>query len=58
MLFQPKNKSDLENKIRHLIGNTDLVLEMGKNARNTAEKEYNPNLHYEKLINLYKKVTH
>lgn len=56
ILFRSGDSRDLENKIRNLINNKDLVLEMGKNARDIAEKEYNANLHYEMLMKAYRKV--
>lgn len=56
VLFRSGDSCDLEDKIRYLINNQTLVLDMGKNARNIAEKEYNADLHYERLMGVYEKV--
>lgn len=56
MLFRSGDPKDLEDKISYLFDHKDSVSEMGKNARETVEKEYNADLHYERLIEAYKKI--
>ena len=56
ILFRSGDKWDLEDKIRYLVNNKDIVLELGKNARNIVEKEYDPDLHYERLMKVYEQI--
>ncbi|MEW6570930.1 MAG: glycosyltransferase family 4 protein [Nitrospirota bacterium] len=56
LLFEPGNHEDLRQKINYLLNNPSKVLEMGRNARQKVEKEYNAELHYQRLIALYEKV--
>jgi len=53
LLFEHGNVKDLRNKIIKLLSEPDKVLQMGKNARALAEKEYNADLHYERLMKVY-----
>ena len=55
-LFRPGDVKDLAEKINYLLDNKNLISEMGKNARETVEKEYNADLHYERLMEVYEKV--
>ena len=55
-LFRPGYAKDLAEKINYLLGDKNLIPEMGKNARETVEKEYNADLHYERLMEAYKDV--
>lgn len=54
-LCEAQNSVDLADKILKLWNQKDLILEMGKNARNKVEKVYAPRLHVEKLMNIYQK---
>jgi len=56
LLFEPGNAEDLRSKIKYLLASPDKAAQMGKNARALVEKEYNPERHYEKLIEIYHKV--
>jgi len=57
-LFRSGDVKDLAEKINYLLDNKNLISEMGKNARETVEKEYNADLHYERLMEVYEKVLH
>ena len=52
-LVKPGSSQDIADKIQYLSDNIDLSREMGKNARQKAEKLYKPELHYNKLIEIY-----
>ena len=54
--FEPGNSGDLRNKIKCLLDNQDKAIQMGKNARALVEKEYNAEIHYKHLIEIYNKV--
>lgn len=56
LTFEPANADDLRNKIEYLIRNCDKIIEMGKNARKFVEKEFNPEKHYKKLMEVYEKA--
>ena len=56
LLFESHNVDDLANKIQYLIDNKDTVSEMGKMARRRVEERYNSDLHYERLMEVYKQV--
>lgn len=58
ILFRSGDVKDLTQKIEYLLDNKNLISEMGRNARKTVEKEYNANLHYERLMDVYNKVLH
>ena len=55
-LFKPGGVSDLINKIIKLLENPELIRKMGEKARKDAEKKYTPEIHYRRLIMLYKKA--
>jgi len=55
MLFNSGDVDDLAEKINYLLNNKNLVV-MSRNARKTVEKKYNENIHYEKLVEVYKKL--
>jgi len=56
LLFKSGNVDDLAEKINYLLNNKNLVVEMGKNARKKVEEKYSENVHYERLMEAYKKV--
>jgi len=56
LLFEPGNADDLAEKIRHLIDNQHLLGEMGRRAREKVEIRYNPQLHYQRLMDIYRSV--
>lgn len=56
LIFQPKNSSDLADKINRLLDSPDLLKSMSRQAREKAEKLYSKNLHIEQLIKIYQSV--
>jgi len=54
LLVKPGNIDDLAEKIDKLWNNTKLYRELGKNAREYAEKNFGPEEHYVKLMSIYK----
>ncbi len=55
-LFESNNISDCAEKINKLWTNIDLCKKIGRNARDCAEREYNPEVHYQKLMEIYQKA--
>lgn len=54
-LFEPGNEDDLSNIISNFLNlSQENIIKMGKNARKKVEKQYSPEIHYEKLINVYR----
>ncbi len=53
LTFEPRNAEDLRDKIDYLKNSPDKISEMGKNARKFAEKELNPEKHYQQLMKIY-----
>ncbi len=56
LLFDPGNAEDLASAIAWLAGHPDECMEMGRRAREFAEREYSPESHYPRLIEAYKRV--
>lgn len=54
LLFKPENVQDLQEKITILYNDDDLVRILGANARRKAEKFYNPEDHYKKIVRIYR----
>lgn len=54
-LFEPKNSEDLSNKIKLLLDNNELLVQLGKNARAKVEKDFSPETHMNKLKELFEK---
>jgi glycosyltransferase involved in cell wall biosynthesis len=53
LLFERGNVDDLAEKVQYLLDRPTLVVEMGKQARAKAEREYNPDLHYQRIADIY-----
>lgn len=53
LTFKAGDKLDLKNKILYLIKNIDRFEEMGRKARKFTEENFNPEKHYQKLLNIY-----
>jgi glycosyltransferase involved in cell wall biosynthesis len=56
LLYSPGDDNDLKDKICYLLNNPHMIKNMGKFARELVEKKYNAELHYKKLISVYKKA--
>lgn len=56
LTFEPGNVEDLRSKIAGLLENPRKRMEMGKNARKMVEEKFNPALHHEKLMEIYRSV--
>ena len=56
LLFEPGNVRQLTNKINYLISRPNEILEMGKRCRMRIEESYNADLHYERIMKVYKDV--
>jgi len=51
--FEPGNAEDLRCKILTLCEKPEKIIQMGKNARNLAEENYNTEKHYKRLMEIY-----
>ncbi|MEW6417137.1 MAG: glycosyltransferase family 4 protein [Nitrospirota bacterium] len=56
LLFEPGNHIQLREKIEALLSLPDKIVEMGRKARQKVEKEYNAELHYQRLMEVYEKA--
>jgi len=54
LFFEPGNTHDLAEKIRWMIEHPKERRQMGRKARELVEKEFNPELHYEHLMAVYR----
>lgn len=54
--FKAGDVEDLRDKIEYLLDNTDKIGILGRNARKLVEEKFNPNNHYNKLLNIYNKA--
>lgn len=57
LLYTYNDSEELKEKINFLMNQPELCKEMGISARNKVESIYNPEVHYEKLNNLFKTIT-
>lgn len=53
LTFESGNVKDLRLKISFLIDNPNLIIEMGRNARQLVEREFNQEIYYQKLQEAY-----
>lgn len=56
LLFKPGEYQELREKIDYLLSNPSIITQMGKNARKKIEEEYNPEIHYQKLMDVYERA--
>jgi len=54
LLFEPGNTNDLKEKMLYLLNNPQKIKNTSQNARVKAEQLYNPELHYQNLLNILK----
>lgn len=55
LLFEPRSVDDLAEKISWVISNPNELQKMGKRARDMVEEKYGPEIHYEKVMDIYKR---
>jgi glycosyltransferase involved in cell wall biosynthesis len=53
LLFEIGDYNELREKMKYLLTNPSLIAQMGKDARKRAEEEYNAELHYKRLMEVY-----
>jgi len=53
LLFEMGNVDSLTNNINYLLTNQNIIINFGKEARKKAELEFHPEVHYDKIYNLY-----
>lgn len=56
LLFEPGNAEDLKEKISRLAGDPALAADMGRRARRYVEERLNPEIHYNKLMDIFDRV--
>jgi len=56
LLFEPGNAADLAEKIRYLWDRPELCRRMGRAARERAIREWSPDVHYSRLMEIYRKA--
>lgn len=54
LIFEPGNSKDLRDKIILMLENSDKIPRMGRNGRAFVEQKLNPDIHYERLMEIYK----
>ena len=57
LFFEPGNTMDLKDKILYLLNNPGKIKEMGKMGREKVEKLYDVELHYQRINDIYQKLT-
>lgn len=56
LLFEPGNPTDIAEKLDYLISHPQKVVTMGQEARQIVEKFHSPEVHFEKLFQIYQDV--
>jgi glycosyltransferase involved in cell wall biosynthesis len=56
LLFEPGNEVELSKKISYLANNPGRIKDMGLEARKLVEKKFNPEIHYNNIMKVYKKA--
>ena len=56
LLFQPHDVEGLSEKMAYLARRPNLASEMGRRARDKAERQYDPHVHYRKMMDVYEGV--
>ncbi|GAF70497.1 unnamed protein product, partial [marine sediment metagenome] len=56
LLFEPADTDDLAEKMKWMIDHPKECWRMGQNARRLIEKEYNPELHYKRIMEVFKNI--
>ena len=58
LIFESRNVEELSEKINYFLNNPKLLKNFGKNARNKAETEFSPEIHYRKMFEKYNRLVH
>ncbi len=56
LVFEPGNSEMLIEKINYLLKSKQRIVDLGKRARQRAEQEFSPDVHYQKLIEKYNRL--
>jgi glycosyltransferase involved in cell wall biosynthesis len=56
LLFEAQDVRGLADKIEYLASRPDLAVEMGRAAREKTEREYDPQVHYQRMMAIYEDV--
>jgi len=56
LLFKAGDYNELREKIVYLLNNPSLIKKMGQMARKKVEREYSEDIHYQRLMEVYKKA--
>jgi len=56
LLFRPGDPEDLREKIKYLLSRPSMIAAMGREARKKAEEEYNEEVHYQRLMEVYERA--
>ncbi|MEC4685699.1 MAG: glycosyltransferase family 4 protein [Nitrospirota bacterium] len=56
LLFKPGDYRELREKINYLISMPSMIAGMGREARKKAEEEYNADVHYQRLMEVYERA--
>jgi glycosyltransferase involved in cell wall biosynthesis len=56
LLFTPGDIDNLVEKISYLAGSKDRIKQMGENARKKVVENYAPDVHYEEILKVYKRL--
>ena len=56
-MFQPANEKDLQDKIRFLWNNQEILNRAGKRVKEFVQENNNPEKYYEKLMGIYKNIS-
>ncbi len=56
LTFEAGNTGDLRDKIGTLLKNPQVISQMGRRARRWVEEEFNPEKHYQGLMEIYRKA--
>lgn len=57
LLFEAGNSRSLTDQIRQLLQNPQKALDMGRQAKEKFEKEFNAELHYQRILKIYQELS-
>jgi len=56
LTYTPGSTEELRENILSLLQNPERIATMGRNARKSVEQEYNDSMHYERLMDVYRRA--